>query len=187
MNSTVASLATCREDTRARYLSGAEAVFWETANTTKFEFAAERAAFQWRYFGYYAVHAPRFFFVALTDHPGPQVLGYICGVADTREHEELYRVAAHVPIFDDLYATYPAHLHINLTAASRGLGLGGRLVETLSSEVAAAGAAGLHLVTSPAARNVSFYRRQGFAHAVERTLPIGDEQDVALLFMGRRM
>ncbi len=186
MISTVTSLAACREDTRARYLSGAEAVFWETANTSQFESPAERSAFQWRYFGYYALRAPEFFFVAVAEGAEPIVLGYICGVADTRSHAELYRVAAHVPIFDDLYGSYPAHLHINLTAASRGLGLGGRLVETLSSAVAAAGAGGIHLVTSPGARNVSFYRRQGFVDAVERTLPTGGEQDVPLLFLGKR-
>lgn len=198
MISTVTSLAACREDTGPRLLSGAEAVFWETANTSQFESPAERSAFQWRYFGYYALHAPEFFFVAVAEGAEPTseptfdstsepiVLGYICGVADTRSHAELYRVAAHVPIFDDLYGSYPAHLHINLTAASRGLGLGGRLVETLSSAVAAAGAGGIHLVTSPGARNVSFYRRQGFVDAVERTLPTGGEQDVPLLFLGRR-
>lgn len=210
---TVTSLAACRENTRARYLSGAEAVFWETANTTEFESPAERSAFQWRYFDYYALHAPEFFFVAVSEEaeptsqptsestpqstseptpqptseppPEPTVLGYICGVADTRAHAELYRVAAHVPIFDDLYTSYPAHLHINLTAASRGLGLGGRLVESLSSAVAAAGAGGIHLVTSPGARNVSFYRRQGFIDAVERTLPTGGGQGVPLLFLGK--
>lgn len=181
------SLAETRDDTRHRYLSDPEAVFWETANTTEFASATERSAFHWRYFGYYAAHVPWLFFVARTDQPEPEVLGYICGVADTRSHSELYRVAAHVAVFDDLYDAYPAHLHINLTAASRGLGLGGRLVAAFSAAVATEGAAGLHLVTSPGARNVSFYHRQGFVHAVERVLPTAGEQDVPLLFLGKRL
>lgn len=183
----ITPLSACRDQRRSAYLSGAEAVFWETANTTEFASSSQRDAFQWRYFGYYAVHAPRFFFVAGTDSSDLQVLGYICGVADTRSHSELYHVAAHVPVFDDLYDAYPAHLHINLTAGSRGMGLGGRLVNTFAQAVAAEGAAGVHLVTSPGARNVSFYRRHGFVDEVQRLLPTGGGQDVPLLFMGKHL
>jgi ribosomal protein S18 acetylase RimI-like enzyme len=189
MDTTVISLAASPDGVRPHYLSRAEDVFWETANTTEFSSPQERTAFHWRYFGYYAAHAPHLFLVALSQTPStaPEVLGYICGVADTRSHGELYRIAAHVPVFDDLYESYPAHLHINLTGASRGLGVGGKLVHALASAVARDGAGGLHLVTTPGARNVSFYRRQGFVDAVERNIPLAGEQDVALLFLGKRL
>jgi ribosomal protein S18 acetylase RimI-like enzyme len=65
------------------------------------------------------------------------------------------------------------------------MGLGGKLVDTLTSAVAREGACGLHLVTGPNARNVSFYRRQGFTDEVERILPLTGQQDVALLFLGK--
>jgi len=187
MDIVITSLASCRTESGDSVLSGAETVFWETANTTEFSSPAERAAFQWRYFGYYAVHAPRYFFIAYSRHPHLQSLGYICGVADTRAHRDLYEVAAHVPVFDDLYDRYPAHLHINLTVESRGMGLGGRLVGELSAAVADEGAAGIHLVTSPGARNVSFYRRQGFEQEVQRPLPSGGGQAVPLLFLGKSL
>ncbi|HKK47806.1 MAG TPA: GNAT family N-acetyltransferase [Alkalispirochaeta sp.] len=187
MDIRITSLASCWTKNRDSYLAGAEAVFWETANTAEFASPVEEHAFQWRYFGYYAAHAPQFFLVAHAPNPPLQVLGYICGVADTRSHRELYHVAAHVPVFDDLYEAYPAHLHINLTAESRGMGLGGRLVAELSAAVAAHGAPGIHLVTSAGARNVSFYRRNGFVEEVQRPLASGGGQAEPLLFLGKRL
>lgn len=187
MDFLITSLASCRTEDQDSLRSGAEAVFWETANTTEFSSPVERAAFQWRYFGYYAARAPRFFLVAYSRDPHRRILGYICGVADTRAHRELYEVAAHVPLFDDLYEGFPAHLHINLTADSRGMGLGGRLIDALSTAVAAEGSAGIHLVTSPGARNVSFYRRQGFSEEVQRPLAAAGGPAVPLLFLGKSL
>jgi len=160
---------------------GAEGIFWETAHTTDFESDDERARFQWRYFGYYLEHAPEMTFVACdTD-----VLGYICGVADTRGHRELYEIAPHVPVFDDLYDRYPAHLHINLTAAARGRGVGGQLLRAIEERARNYGAPGIHLVTSVGARNVSFYRKNGYTDAYDRALNAAPGVDRDLLFLGK--
>jgi ribosomal protein S18 acetylase RimI-like enzyme len=167
---------------------GAESVFWETANTSVFESEDQRSAFREKYFGYYLTAEPKHFLIAFADDSRPTVLGYICGVAETRRHRALYGLAEHIPMFDDLYDEFPAHLHINLTAASRGRGLGTRLLEEFSDRMAAAGAAGVHLVTSTGARNVSFYRRAGFAREEARPLPaIDGVQEVSLLFLGKRL
>lgn len=178
-------------------LRAAEAIFWETAYRRDFPSAAERVAFRRRYFGYYGEAAPEYFLVARVNDQDPAaqgsldagaaagVFGYICGVADTRRHLELYEIADHVPLFDDLYAEFPAHLHINLTAKARGRGIGGMLVERLAEAVSTAGACGLHLVTGPEARNTSFYRRQGFVREVRRELPAPQGPGTELLFMGR--
>lgn len=175
--------------------AAAEAVFWETANTTCFGSAEELLQFRRKYFDYYWHAAPELFLLALTeaeggilDPPGPGALGYVCAVADTREHPELSGLSDHIPLFADLYERYPAHLHINLTAASRGRGLGGRLIAALEERLRARGATGLHLVTDPDARNVRFYRKNGFRDEVLRSLSLGEGgTSVPLLFMGTRL
>lgn len=168
-----------------RYYREAESIFWETASTQTFHSEGDRNAFLWRYFGYYIYHAPHLFLLA-TDG-GNRVLGYICAVDDTRGHSELYTIAPHIPLFDDLYDAYPAHLHINLGESSRGRGLGGLLIRDLETRLTSLGAVGLHLVTSVGARNVRFYRKNGFEHAVERRLPNADADDPPLLFLGKTL
>lgn len=168
-----------------RYYREAESIFWETASTQSFDSEVSRDAFRWRYFGYYTVHAPELFLLAIDAYG--RVLGYICAVRDTRSHRELYTIASHIPVFDDLYDTYPAHLHINLGEASRGRGLGSLLIGELETRLARQGATGLHLVTSVGARNVRFYRKNGFEHAVERRLPDDADGGPPLLFLGKRL
>lgn len=175
---------------RGPAIEAARAIFWETAQQTEFTTRKEREGYEWRYFGYYLEGERSLCLVANADRgasgdrsPAPAVLGYICGVADTRSHPELYRVAPHIGVFDDLYIRYPAHLHINLTAASRGMGLGALLIRAFESRVHDAGAVGLHLVTSPDARNVSFYHRNGFTDQYERSAP--DDPESKMLFMGK--
>lgn len=58
---------------------------------------------------------------------------------------------------------YPAHLHINLDAGQRGLGLGTRLMESFLHELRARGVPGVHLRTTD--RNEAacrLYERTGF-------------------------
>ena len=57
---------------------------------------------------------------------------------------------------------FPAHLHINLAAEYRSIGIGGRLVAAFADQARSLGAPGVHVVTGAASRNVGFYRRQGF-------------------------
>ncbi len=58
---------------------------------------------------------------------------------------------------------FPAHLHINLAPAFRGRGIGKALVDAFAALAAAAGAAGIHVVTGKGMRNVRFYESCGFA------------------------
>jgi GNAT superfamily N-acetyltransferase len=193
-------------------------VFWETANRREFAADEQRSAYRRMYFDYYWEQAPELFLLALgpTSEPAepPQVLGYVCGVADTRRHGELYELAPHIRLFDDLYERYPAHLHINLTAASRGRGLGSELISALEDRLtgrvalaevtdrggsepsqraaspAAIPAPGLHLVTAAGARNTRFYRKNGFVDEYPRRLGAAAESAGAgpvLLFMGKRL
>ncbi len=190
--------------------AGAEAVFWETASRTAFASASALCAYRRMYFDYYWHAAPELFLLATRagdatgrsemseTEPAAEsqvVMGYVCSLADTRAHPELYRLAPHLSLFDDLYDEFPAHLHINVTAAGRGLGLGARLIEVLENRLQQGElqAPGLHLITGEGARNVTFYRRTGFVREVARALPPADDREGShhagsaprLLFMGK--
>lgn len=167
-------------------LTGAVAVFRQTASVSCFPDPAARDEFYFKYFGYYWENARELFCVA-TDEEG--VAGYICGVADTRVHRNLYPISPHVPLFDDLYDEYPAHLHINVHERTRGRGVGAMLIQVLEAALRSSEAhpvRGLHLVTEPTARNVSFYLRNGFTHTVERAL-VPEIHGYRLLFMGKKL
>jgi len=60
-------------------------------------------------------------------------------------------------------AAYPAHLHINLEAYSRGLGLGRRLIEAYLGQLRLLGVPGVHLeTTSQNEAACHLYRKVGF-------------------------
>jgi len=169
-----------------RDYAGALVVFWQTASTTDFPDEAAREEFLFKYFGYYREYARGLFHVAV-DEEG--VAGYICGVADTRAHQTLYPISPHLLLFDDLFDEFPAHLHINVHERTRGRGVGAALIGVLEDALRSrAGAqtrpAGLHLVTDAASRNVSFYRRNGFLHTVQRDFEY-EGRSYPLLFMGK--
>ncbi len=56
---------------------------------------------------------------------------------------------------------FPAHLHMNVEAASRSRGIGAALLARFLGDLAGAGVGGVHLFCGPGPR--SFYRRAGFA------------------------
>lgn len=57
-------------------------------------------------------------------------------------------------------AEYPAHLHMNLTEAARGKGVGRALVDRYRADLTAVGVRGIHLYCSERPR--PFYERVGF-------------------------
>lgn len=59
---------------------------------------------------------------------------------------------------------YPAHGHIDLLPSVRGHGIGRHAMEHLMTQLAAAGASGMHLGVAPGNdRAIGFYERLGFA------------------------
>ena len=108
-------------------------------------------------------------FVALNGNNPKEVLGYICASPDTNKDDELFKENPYLSIFQDLYETYPAHLHINCHANARGKGVGEKLLQTLEEKLRHNGLKGLHLITSPQAQNVNFYHKYGFSEDYKRT------------------
>jgi GNAT superfamily N-acetyltransferase len=147
-----------------------DAIFFEASNTKSFESDAARMTFRERWLGHYLKSEPQFAYLALA--PATEVIGYLVGSLDDRAADERFR---------DLAKRFPAHLHVNLAPAYRGLGLGSRLIDAFVADAKWAGAPGIHVVTNAASDNVRFYNRNGFSE-VGRTGP-----DNALVFLGRTL
>lgn len=135
-------------------------IFFESSNTKTFPSEAARAAFRERWLGRYLTHDPAFAFLA-QDGSG-RIVGYIVGTVDDPAQTPRF---ADIPYFAALSAQterYPAHLHVNISPEFRNRGIGGRLIDCFIANAEAAGAAGVHVVTSAGAANVIFYNRKGF-------------------------
>ncbi len=145
-------------------LAGAlDDIFFSSSNTQTFASPQARADFRERWLGRYLVHDPQWAYVALT--PLGAVAGYLAGCVDDPARTQRFADIGYFGTFAELTARYPAHLHINLADRYRGSGVGSALVTRFCADAAAAGACGVHVVTSRGARNVRFYARNGFREA----------------------
>jgi ribosomal protein S18 acetylase RimI-like enzyme len=87
-------------------------------------------------------------------HPGDVL--FLLGLTDHADYErELYT--------EDLVRSYPAHLHMNVLPGYQRHGLGTQLMAEFLDSMRAAGAPGVHLVTSTEnIKALPFYRKEGF-------------------------
>jgi ribosomal protein S18 acetylase RimI-like enzyme len=160
---------------RSARVEGARRIFEETAPTLASLPADARQAFEQKYFGIY-LETPEFFYLAF-EHDF--VLGYLAGAPQTLPlHFELNQYLE--KFRTEIEAHSPAHLHLNLTAAARGMGLGSRLIAGFIQDLSKMLPAppGVHIVTSTDAGNVRFYLKNGF----EKTKEAG-----SLLLMGKEL
>lgn len=130
--------------------------------------------------GYYFSYEPEWILLAWE---GERLLGYIMVGTNSRKAVPYYDSRnPSFRTFADQFDLYPAHLHINCHPSARGQGVGTFLIEDASARLIKKGLKGLHLITSPTQRNVSFYRRNGFSFELQR-----EYKGYALLFMGRKL
>ena len=141
-------------------LGQAEAVFWESAYTTTFADETSRAAYHEMWFGRYLALMPSEFLLAL----GPQgnVIGYLAGSlasdAPPLPGPDYYSLFG-----PELIARFPAHIHVNVRADSRGNGIGAALVRTFTDHCVANGVPGLHAITRAGSRSAAFFQKCGLA------------------------
>jgi GNAT superfamily N-acetyltransferase len=84
-------------------------------------------------------------------------------------------------LWKELYAKYPAHLHMNLLPPHRRKGHGSKLVQRLCADLKNSGVAGVHCICGDQPK--PFYENQGF-EVLEEVLVGGR---VRLFAMGRRI
>lgn len=160
-----------------------EEILLVSANPRRVADAPSRAAFLARWLVPYTMSYPEHLLLALAEAgQDGMVLGVLSGCPDSAEATVFRDLHPYYRLFSDLYADYPAHFHINCHPAHRGRGVGSHLARAFLARCRTAGLPGVHLVTAPGARNVGFYRRNGFTDAVERA-----EEARAYLFLGQRL
>lgn len=158
-------------------------IFFLTSPRKAFASEAEREEFFKKWTEYYFCHRAEFIYVAVEGTElSPKVLGYLMIEPDSTLALKAFGNQPHYVLFQDLYQAYPAHLHINCHPDSQGMGLGGLLINKGVEDLCQLNIEGLHLITAPTARNVSFYRKNLFNHEVLRSV-----NNIDYLFMGRKL
>ena len=156
-------------------LKKVEEIFFLSSSLKSFSSIERRQAFYKRWCGDYQNLYPYEFFIVME---GDIVLGYLSGCSDSTKALSDISVPG-FNIFQDLFAEFPAHLHINFHPDARGKGLGSILINHYLNYLKINKVMGAHLVTSPDAQNVKFYLRLGFNKTETR-----DFNGAPLYFMG---
>jgi len=142
-------------------MAEAEAIFWDSAATKRFADEAAREAFRDVWFGRYLRHAPGEFFVALGADDGA-VRGYLAGAlisdAPPLSGPDYFAL---FPL--ELVARFPAHIHVNIRADQRGVGLGAHLVRAFTGHCKARLLPGFHAVTALGSGAAAFFEKCGLA------------------------
>lgn len=160
------------------YLKVAE-IFFSASEKKQFKNQSERQSFFKRWTDYYFQHEPHNFLIAF-DHLGTSVLGYLSLSTNIAQAERLLPLSLEsFLVFKHHFTQFPAHLHINITPSARGTGVGTHLLKAGKHKACQQSARGIHVVTSPEARNRNFYLRNGFTFEEEQSW-----NGYPLLFMG---
>lgn len=152
-------------------------IFYISSSVQNFSSDDHRNLFFEKWCGDYLNNYSEEFFLYINQEN--KLMGYLSGCKNSTEALGKMRVPG-FNIFSDLFTQFPAHLHINFHPEARGIGLGSRLVNHYIEYLSNEKISGLHLVTSPDAKNVSFYERLGFNTKIVR-----DSNGHPLLFMGK--
>jgi GNAT superfamily N-acetyltransferase len=156
-------LSLCPPGKRAHWLTRATSIFFQTANTKRFDSAEEQHAFFMRWFGNYAETQAEAFIFAL--HPDGDVCGYAAGCVDSFAAASKIIVDA-IPYFTLSFcralAEYPSHFHINVKPGLQGKGVGRLLTSHFVQLCADASSPGIHVVTGASSPAVKFYEACDF-------------------------
>jgi GNAT superfamily N-acetyltransferase len=141
-------------------LRQADAIFWESAYTKTFADETSRVVYRELWFGRYLAHVPGEFLLALG--PNSDVMGYLAGSL-TSDAPPLPGPDYYGLFAPELIARFPAHIHVNVHADSRGNGIGAELVRAFADHCRARNVPGLHAVTRQGSRSSLFFEKCGLA------------------------
>lgn len=163
-------------DAAAKRLAAPDAVFFEASRTQAFASDDARAAFREFWLGQYLAMHPDLAFVARDD--AGRCVGYAVAWPDDPNTTTRFDALSYLRAAVDLTARYPAHMHVNVGARSRGRRLGTHLVSQVCAALRRAEVAGVHVVTEVGARNIGFYEANGFS---ARASLVWDDRRLAFL------
>ncbi len=135
-------------------------IFFQTSARRNFSTPEERQRFFVDWTESYFEDDPSHILLYLGE--SKQILGYLMGCKDTLLSRRQRLVHPYLSLFDEFYLAYPAHFHINTHPDHQRKGIGRRLVEFYIEQLQAEKVCGVHVLTSPEATNVEFYRRIDF-------------------------
>lgn len=167
-------------DDASEAIRAIDAIFFESSSVQHFESDAARRLFRERWLGRYLSRHPGEVFIAIANRD--EVIGYLVGCLEDPLRDPLFADVAYFGAFAPLLSSYPAHLHINVTAAWRSRGVGAQLIEAFASHAAASGTPGMHVVTAEGVRNNGFYLARGF-----RQLATAEWSGKRVAFFGRKL
>lgn len=149
----------------------------------KHESEKAKLKFEDQWLGPYFFDFPKDSHIFLAKDETDKTIGYLIGICDSSMFLKSFseRVGVY-SLYEDLFERYPAHLHINLSPECRGKGVGSDLIQAFVLFLRQENVKGVHLVTSKDARNVVFYRRNGFLFESERT-----PKNHTFLFLGQEI
>ena len=149
------------------FVAAIRKIFFDTTSRKNFSDDKDRQKFFQDWTSFYIDHHPEDVLMAFNEKD--QLMAYLTGCRDSELAKEVLstRMDSYT-LFEDQFADFPAHLHINASINFQGKGVGGLLLQEYISNLKKSEARGLHIVTSGESRNIGFYRQNGFRHEVER-------------------
>jgi GNAT superfamily N-acetyltransferase len=166
---------------QAQAVSDIQHIFFESSLRKKFGNECEKETFLKNWTSYYFENPTNQ--IWLWQNENGMTQSYLMGCQDSAAAAKFYetRILSYL-LFQDLFEQFPAHLHINTSPALRGQGVGSKLIRHYLEQLKKIGIKGVHLITSPDAANVDFYKRNGFNYSCLRGW-----RDSELLFLGQEL
>jgi hypothetical protein len=153
-----------------------KSIFWESSVKTDFESEKKKSEFEYKYFDFYVKYFPHLSFAIESDnHP----IGYLLGADQTTPYLDQLEMQKYVAEFEDIFATYPAHFHINLSENARGKGCGQIALQELFKILTDQNCPGVHVITALEHPSQKFYEKNGLAPL--KTMKISATQIVILV------
>lgn len=163
-------------DIRSQVLAEFKEIFFLTSSRTIFASEMAKEEFYLNWTKYYLSQEPENVYLAISDNG--ELLGYLTGCLNSLRAMDNMKLPS-LKLFSDQFRQYPAHFHINCHPQVQGKGVGSALTKLFVDDLKDLGIRGVHIVTSPAAPNVAFYKKNGFTFTDEREL-----NGAKVLFMG---
>src|SRR5262245_42586322 len=157
-----------------------ENIFFAASRVQTFSDEQARNSFKARWLDRYLNHYIDSFFIARAD--AGIVIGYLAGCLENPVLNPLFNDLGYYKVFAPYCASYPCHLHINVTANYRNHGVGAALIEAFVAQASNIQAPGMHIVTNEGTRNIRFYERNNF-----RILSTTRSNGTRVVFMGRQL